>query len=135
MLAAVTTNTPPAVDLGAGEIAILTGGFLIVLIIAFALQLIAWAGLWKTANKANQVGILACIPVVQIFIFALMAGRPIWWAILCFIPIVNIIIIIIILNNISKRFNRGVGTTLGLIFLPFIFWPILGFGSAQYSAD
>ena len=33
---------------------------------------------------------------------------------------------------LSKSFGKDVGFTLGLIFLPFIFYPILGFGSAQY---
>ena len=48
------------------------------------------------------------------------------------IPIVNIIVGIIVSIDLSKSFGRGIGTALGLIFLPFIFIPILGFGSAQY---
>jgi hypothetical protein len=43
------------------------------------------------------------------------------------------VIFVIILNEISKRFGRGLGTTLGLFFLPFIFWIILGFGDAEYQ--
>ena len=46
---------------------------------------------------------------------------------------VNIIVLLIVINELSKSFGRGVGTTLGLIFLGFIFWPILAFGSAQYQ--
>ena len=97
------------------------------------LQLIAWAGMWKTASKAGQCGLLACIPIVQFFIWAIMAKKEAWWGILCLIPIVNIVIIIIIFNEISKQFGRGLGTTLGLIFFPFIFWIILGFGDAKYQ--
>ena len=51
------------------------------------------------------------------------------------VPVVNIVVLVIIIHNISLRFDRGVGTTLGLMFLPFIFWPILGLGSAQYNAN
>jgi VIT1/CCC1 family predicted Fe2+/Mn2+ transporter len=53
--------------------------------------------------------------------------------ILLIIPIVGIIFALILSNDISKAFGRQLGTTLGLIFLPFIFYPILGFGSAQYQ--
>jgi len=103
------------------------------MVIGIALQLIAWVGMWKTASKAGQSGLLACIPIVQFFIWAIMAKKEAWWGILCLIPIVNIVIIIIIFNEISKRFGRGLGTTLGLIFFPFIFWIILGFGDAKYQ--
>ncbi len=36
------------------------------------------------------------------------------------------------LNLISKSFGQGEGFTIGLLFLPFIFFPILGFGNYQY---
>ena len=106
---------------------------ILLMMLGLFLQLIAWAGMWKTASKAGQSGLLACIPIVQFFIWAMMAKKEAWWGILFFIPIVNIVIFIIILNEISKRFGRGLGTTLGLIFLPFIFWIILGFGDAEYQ--
>jgi hypothetical protein len=34
---------------------------------------------------------------------------------------------------LAAKFGKGVGFAIGLIFLPFIFYPILGFGDAQYS--
>jgi hypothetical protein len=36
-------------------------------------------------------------------------------------------------NMISKSFGKDEGFTVGIIFLPFIFWPILGFGDAKYQ--
>ena len=125
---------PAAAGAAAGVVA---GGlaffFLFIMMLGLFLQLIAWAGMWKTASKAGQSGLLACIPIVQFFIWAMMAKKEAWWGILCLIPIVNIVIFIIIFNEISKRFGRGLGTTLGLIFFPFIFWIILGFGDAEYQ--
>ena len=50
-----------------------------------------------------------------------------------FIPFVNLIISILVMANLATCFGRGAGTVLGLIFLPFISWPILGFGSAEYQ--
>jgi hypothetical protein len=33
----------------------------------------------------------------------------------------------------AKSFGKGVGFGIGLALLGIIFWPILGFGSAQYQ--
>ena len=47
------------------------------------------------------------------------------------IPLVNLIIFIIVCIDIAKSFGEGFG--LGRLFLGFIFYPILGFGSARYQ--
>jgi len=49
------------------------------------------------------------------------------------IPFVNIIAGIILCIDMAKSFGKGVGFGIGLALLGFIFWPILGFGSAQYQ--
>lgn len=46
--------------------------------------------------------------------------------------IASIVINIITLHKLSKAFGYGVGFTLGLLFLPIIFYIILGFGSSKY---
>jgi len=115
------------------------GAFLLIIFIligiSFVLSVITWIGLWTASSKAGHFGLLACIPIVQAFILSLMAGKPAWWGLLWFVPLVHLIIIPITIHSISVRFDRGLGTTLGLIFLPFIFWPILGLGSAEYNAS
>ncbi len=35
--------------------------------------------------------------------------------------------------GVATNFGKGAGFTLGLIFLPYIFYPILGFGGAVYQ--
>ena len=62
-----------------------------------------------------------------------VAGRPGWWLILMFIPLVNLIIWIILCIDVAKNFGKGTGFGVGLLLLPFIFFLILGFGSAQYQ--
>jgi hypothetical protein len=52
---------------------------------------------------------------------------------LLLIPFVNFIVAIILSIDLAKSFGKGVGFGLGLALLGFIFWPILGFGSAQYQ--
>ncbi len=39
---------------------------------------------------------------------------------------------IIILLDFCKKFDVGGGFAVGLILLPYVFWPMLGFGSARY---
>ena len=92
------------------------------------------AAIWKTFSKAGQPGWAAIIPIYNVYVMCKVAGRPGWWLILFLIPIVNFVIAIILNIDIAKRFGKGVGFAIGMILLPFIFWPILGFGSAQYQA-
>ena len=62
-----------------------------------------------------------------------VAGRPWWWIILCIIPVVNIVVGIIVGIDVAKNFGKGTLFGLGLAFLGFIFFPILGFGDARYA--
>jgi hypothetical protein len=48
-------------------------------------------------------------------------------------PFVNFIILIILCIDTAKSFGKGAGFGIGLALLGVIFWPILGFGSAQYQ--
>jgi hypothetical protein len=63
-----------------------------------------------------------------------VAGRPGWWFIWFIIPIANIIVGIIVAIEVSRRFGRGAVFGFFLLFwpLPFIGYPIIGFGSDQY---
>ena len=98
--------------------------------IVMVLMIASW---WKMFTKAGQPGWAAIIPILNLYFFCKVAGRPGWWLILMFIPLVNFIIIIILCIDVAKAFGKGVGFALGLVFLPFIFYPILAFGSAQYQ--
>lgn len=91
------------------------------------------AGMWKMFEKAGQPGWAAIIPIYNMYILCKVGGRPGWWLILMFIPIVSIVIWAIVSSDLSKSFGRGTGTTVGIFFLGFIFLPILGFGKAEYQ--
>ncbi len=106
---------------------------ILVILIYIAIIVLFIAGLWKTFAKAGQPGWAAIVPILNVYFMIKIAGRPGWWIILMLIPIVSLVISIIVMSDISKSFGRGIGTTLGLIFLSPIFFCILGFGSAQYQ--
>jgi uncharacterized membrane protein YhaH (DUF805 family) len=86
-------------------------------------------------SKADQPGWTAIIPIVNVYFMCKVAGRPGWWLLLMLIPFVNLIIAIILNVDIAKRFGKGIGFAIGMLLLPFIFWPILGFGSARYQGE
>ncbi len=88
---------------------------------------------WKLFEKAGQPGWGAIIPIYNIYLLTKIAKRPGWWVILYFIPIVNVVIGIIIIFDIAKYFGKSVGYGFGLLFLGFIFFPILAFGKAKYK--
>jgi hypothetical protein len=102
-------------------------------IIWLALMVVVVAGVWQTFVKAGKPGWGAIIPIYNVILMLQIAGRPIWWIILFFIPLVNVIVAIIVGIDVAKNFGKGAGFGLGLAFLGFIFYPILGFGSARYQ--
>lgn len=90
------------------------------------------AAMWRIFSKAGKPGWAAIIPIYNVIVLLEVVGRPIWWIILMFIPLVNIVVGIIVIFDLAKSFGKGVGFGFGLLFLSIIFYPILGFGSAQY---
>jgi len=106
-----------------------------VAIIAFYLivLILVIAGIWKVFEKAGQPGWGAIIPIYNVILLLKIANKPLWWIILFFIPLINLIPGILVPVGVSRNFGHGVGFALGLIFLPFIFYPMLGFGSSTYN--
>lgn len=105
----------------------------VVAILPLVLLLLMIAGLWTTFTKAGQPGWAAIIPIYNIFILLKIVGRPAWWLLLFFIPIVNFIVGVIISIDVAKAFEKGVGFAIGLLILPVIFYPILGLGDSTYA--
>lgn len=97
-----------------------------------ALLAIFIASAWKVFAKAGQPGWAAIIPIYNIIVLLQIVGRPLWWLLLMFIPLVNFVIAILIYIDLAKSFGQSTGFAIGLLLLAPIFWPILGFGSARY---
>lgn len=106
---------------------------LIGVLLYLAVIVVVIAGMWKTFEKAGQPGWAAIIPIYNVYVMIEIAERPAWWLILMFIPLVQLVPAIIVPIDIAKKFGKGTGFGLGLALLGFIFYPLLGFGSAQYQ--
>ena len=105
----------------------------IAIIISLLIAVFLIVAMWKVFTKAGQPGWASIIPIYNIYIWCKIVGRPAWWIILMLIPFVNFIICIILCIDLAKSFGKGAGFGLGLAFLGIIFFPILGFGTAQYQ--
>jgi hypothetical protein len=103
------------------------------LLIELAIIVFIIAGIWKVFVKAGKPGWAAIIPIYNFIVLLEIAGKPLWWVILMFIPLVNLIILILVSIEVAKKFSKGAGFGIGLALLGFIFYPILGFGDAQYQ--
>lgn len=107
-----------------------TGTSLFVQLIVAALLIIS---LWIIYQKANKPGWAVIIPIYNLLVFLEIVKKPWWWLFLMMIPVVNIVIAILITHQLSLSFGKSAGFTIGLLFLPFIFYPILAFGDAKYQ--
>lgn len=120
---------------GDGEQAAAAGIGIGFVLLYIAILLVVLIGMWKVFTKAGKPGWAILIPIYNTIVMIEIAKRPIWWILLLFIPVVHIIVGIIIIIDIAKAFGKGAGFAMGLVFLPFIFYPILGFGDSKYTGE
>lgn len=102
----------------------------ILFIILFVLFI---ASFWRIFEKAGQPGWAAIIPIYNIIVWLRIINKPWWWLLLFIIPLVNIIYSIWATNLLMKKFGKDELWTVGAIFLPFIIYPMLAWGDAQYQ--
>ena len=124
-------------------IAMIMGLFIIVAALV-VLQIVA---MWKVFVKAGQHGWEAIIPFYNSYIKFNITWGCGW---LFFIPIlcglgmrsvclgwvfsiVSLVIYALTEYKLAEGFGHGLGFTIGLIFLPTIFWCILAFGNSEYK--
>lgn len=117
-------------DQAAATAGAVAGGVMFVYVAILIVMIIA---MWKLFSKAGQPGWAAIIPIYNVYVLLKVAGKPGWWLVLFLIPVVSLVIAIITLHGVSTSFGKGAGFTVGLVLLPFIFLPMLAFGSATYT--
>ena len=102
-------------------------------IIYLAVLVLSIVGLWKVFVKAGRPGWAAIIPIYNLIVLLEIAGKELWWIILFFIPIANLVASILVGIEIAKRFGKSEAFGVGLALLGFVFYPILGLGEAKYQ--
>lgn len=103
-------------------------------VFAIVWYVIVAIALWRVFSKAGYPGVLALIPIVNVFILVKVAGYSAWATLLYLIPIVNIVFGILVALRLGERFGKGGVFSFFLLWLfSVIGYFIIGFGSAQYS--
>jgi hypothetical protein len=110
LLASLTllTAVPVFADAPSGTQAAVMGVVFLVTLVVFVAAYIYFAMALQTiAKKTNTENAWwAWVPILQIILTIFIAKKPIWWIVLCFIPLVNIVITIIIWMAIAEARNK-----------------------------
>lgn len=101
-------------------------------LIGLAIAVIEIIALWKVFTKAGKPGWASLIPFYNMYTLFQVAGMNGWMFLLTFIPIANVVILIMLGLNLAKAFGKSNGFAVGLILLSPIFMMILAFSNAQY---
>jgi hypothetical protein len=91
------------------------------------------AGAWKMFEKAGQPGWGIFVPIYNAILLVRIVGLQDWFFLLFLVPFVNLVAHIIVSLELGKRFGKGPGFTIGIIFLPALFYGLLGFGRSVYT--
>jgi len=89
--------------------------------------------LWRVFEKSGEPGWACLVPIYNMVVLLNIAGKPIWWLLLLFIPLINIIIYLLVFIAVAERFGKGALFGLGLFLFGFIFWPVLAFDDSAYQ--
>jgi hypothetical protein len=82
-------------------------------------------GYWIIFQKAGHPGWAAIVPIYNFWVITQIIKKPGYWVLLMMIPYAGSIWHIWSTNLLVKKFGKSEGFTVGCIFLPFIFYPIL----------
>ena len=116
-------------DLIGGILVFLSTWFLLIAIIS----LVVLIAKWKIYEKAGRSGWEAIIPIYSTVVALQFLELPVWLVFLMFIPGAAFALPIVIAVKMTERFGKDTAFAIGLIFLPFIFYPILAFGDATFK--
>ncbi len=93
----------------------------------------ALAGAWKVFEKAGRPGWEALVPIYNLYVLTVITGQPGWLVLLCLIPLINVVATGLLFWKLAERFALTWPFAIGLLLLPFLFLPILGFGEYRYN--
>ena len=102
------------------------------LIGTWAVFFVIVAAQWRLFTKARKPGWASLVPIYNIIVWQQISGKPVWWLLLYFVPVVNLVVAVLTIFGIANNFGKGLGFGFGLLLAPFFFLPLLAFGDAVY---
>ena len=113
--------------------------FGIFIVLALIMSVVVLVARWMIFKKANRKPWESLIPVHTDIVVMELGGIETYWYflnLLAFIPIIGLIVLVGLnfwMNiNLAKAFGKSTGFGVLMTFFPYVCYPILGFGSAQY---
>jgi signal peptidase I len=101
------------------------------------LQVIHFLGTWKLYVKAGRKAWESAIPVYNAVVLMQIIGRPKWWVILLFLPIINLLMFAVIWVETIRSFGKKstLDTVLVIATLGFYIYYINYFTEVKYERD
>lgn len=138
----VTTTVDPATS---GAVAVFMGMMGVFWLFFMALLVVLIIAQWKIFTKAGKPGWASIVPVYNFIILLQIVNRPVWWIaflVAGMIPFVNFlalpvmfVVSIILAIDLAKAFGKSTGFGVFMAFFPYIGYPMLAFGSAEYQGS
>ena len=130
-------------------------------VINFLLGLVVLVSTWRVFTKAGRPGWAAIVPIYNLVVLCQIADRPAWQGVVLFFSgtLTRLVILFVDPGNLAAlpiamalagvtlglwllasyalagKFGKSRAFAIGLIVLPFVFFPILAFGDAKYEDD
>ena len=98
-------------------------------IASLAISVLLIVAMWMIFKKAGKPGWAAIVPFYTMYEITWGSG---WRFLMLLIPFYNIVLAIQTQIKLAKAFGKSGGFAVGLIFLPYVFNPILGFDGSTY---
>lgn len=143
-------NNVPNNAIPEGFLKFLVGSMVVISAIVIIVAIIIIVAQVKMFKKGKQPGWAAIVPIYNQYILCKMVGVNPWWILIVFIgsfvgqiPYVGSLIYlaiavyfeILVGVSTARAFGKSDSFAVGLILLPVVFYPILGFGKAEYVGD
>lgn len=106
--------------------------------IEIALMLVFIIAFWKIFEKADKPGWASLVPIYNVWVICEIVWPEktlIPFLLLFFVPIVNVLYLIMLIFRLAKAFGKSVLFGFGLLFLYPIFILILAFGNSTYQPE
>ena len=120
---------PSAVAQAAGM-----GFGLTALIVPLLIFIIMIAAMWRVFEKAGEAGWKSIIPIYNLYVLVLIAGKPGWWfLIIALVPLIGLIFYLLVCLSLAQKFDKGPIYGVLLCFFGFIMFPLLAFDNSTYT--
>ena len=93
--------------------------------------LLGWLGVFPKAGLPRWA---ALVPVYNVYLLVVGVARlSVLWFVLLWIPAVQVVAALLVNVEVARRFGRSEGFGVGLAMVGFVFYPLIGYGDAQYQ--